>query len=299
MRRIADQFRRRAAEADFVAVIDDAGTHTARELLVRAEELARALPAGGTVALQADNSWRTVVAGLAVGATGGMLALVNRHTTAAEFAAAVEDVQPDAVVAVAAAVRPLARGEDHERALRRLEHVRAALRARALLEQHELAAVEVDARLREDGQRLEGKEDVAVEVAVQRVPVARAVAEDERRRAGLAGRGAAREELLVRTRERRLVAAQETGQLDAETATAFRPAGCDKCNNTGYKGRVGLYEVMEMSEELREMILTGASALDLRRKAREEGMFTLRESGLCKVREGVTSIEEVVRETVK
>jgi type IV pilus assembly protein PilB len=86
---------------------------------------------------------------------------------------------------------------------------------------------------------------------------------------------------------------------DAETATAFRPVGCDKCNNTGYKGRVGLYEVMEMSEELREMILTGASALDLRRKAREEGMFTLRESGLCKVREGVTSIEEVVRETVK
>jgi type IV pilus assembly protein PilB len=86
---------------------------------------------------------------------------------------------------------------------------------------------------------------------------------------------------------------------DAETATAFRPVGCDKCNNTGYKGRVGLYEVMEMGEELREMILTGASAMDLRRKAREEGMFTLRESGLCKVREGVTSIEEVVRETVK
>jgi type IV pilus assembly protein PilB len=86
---------------------------------------------------------------------------------------------------------------------------------------------------------------------------------------------------------------------DAETATAFRPVGCEKCNNTGYKGRVGLYEVMEMSEELREMILTGASALDLRRKAREEGMFTLRESGLCKVGEGVTSIEEVVRETVK
>jgi type IV pilus assembly protein PilB len=56
---------------------------------------------------------------------------------------------------------------------------------------------------------------------------------------------------------------------------------------------------MELSEELREMILTGASALDLRRKAREEGMYTLRESGLCKVREGVTSIEEVVRETVK
>src|SRR5215203_3824676 len=86
---------------------------------------------------------------------------------------------------------------------------------------------------------------------------------------------------------------------DAETATAFRPVGCDKCNNTGYKGRVGLYEVMEISEQLREMILSGASSMDLRRTAREEGMYTLRESGLCKVREGVTSIEEVVRETVK
>ena len=86
---------------------------------------------------------------------------------------------------------------------------------------------------------------------------------------------------------------------EAETATAFRAVGCEKCNNTGYKGRVGLYEVMEISEELREMILLGASSLELRRKAREEGMLTLRESGLCKVKEGVTSIEEVVRETVK
>ena len=86
---------------------------------------------------------------------------------------------------------------------------------------------------------------------------------------------------------------------DAETATAFKPGGCEKCNNTGYKGRVGLYEVMEVSEELRELVLVGASALELRRKAREEGMFTLRESGLQKVKRGMTSIEEVVRETVK
>ena len=76
-------------------------------------------------------------------------------------------------------------------------------------------------------------------------------------------------------------------------------SGCEKCNNTGYKGRVGLYEVMEVTEELRELILVGASALELRRKAREEGMLTLRESGLCKVKDGMTSIEEVVRETVK
>ena len=75
--------------------------------------------------------------------------------------------------------------------------------------------------------------------------------------------------------------------------------GCEKCNNTGYKGRVGLYEVMEITEELRELILVGASGLELRRKAVEEGMITLRGSGLLKVKQGVTTIEEVVRETVK
>ena len=75
--------------------------------------------------------------------------------------------------------------------------------------------------------------------------------------------------------------------------------GCDRCNNTGYKGRVGLYEVMEVSEELRELILVGASGLELRRKAIDEGMITLRRSGLRKVMDGMTSVEEVVRETVK
>ena len=75
--------------------------------------------------------------------------------------------------------------------------------------------------------------------------------------------------------------------------------GCERCNNTGYKGRVGLYEVMEVTEELRELILVGASALELRRKAIDEGMITLRRSGLMKVMDGVTTIEEVARETVK
>jgi type IV pilus assembly protein PilB len=75
--------------------------------------------------------------------------------------------------------------------------------------------------------------------------------------------------------------------------------GCEKCNKTGYKGRVGLYEVMEITDELRELVLVGASALELRRKAIEEGMITLRGSGLRKISEGVTTIEEVVRETVK
>ena len=78
-----------------------------------------------------------------------------------------------------------------------------------------------------------------------------------------------------------------------------RGKGCERCNGTGYKGRVGLYEVMEITEELRDLILVGASSLELKRKAVEEGMITLRRSGLRKVMDGVTTIEEVVRETVK
>jgi type IV pilus assembly protein PilB len=76
-------------------------------------------------------------------------------------------------------------------------------------------------------------------------------------------------------------------------------SGCERCNNTGYKGRVGLYEVMEIGDQLRELILVGASGLELRKKAIEEGMITLRRSGLLKVTEGITTIEEVARETVK
>ncbi|MCL4814160.1 MAG: type IV-A pilus assembly ATPase PilB [Vicinamibacteraceae bacterium] len=85
----------------------------------------------------------------------------------------------------------------------------------------------------------------------------------------------------------------------AERVTPMKGAGCEKCNDTGYRGRVGLYEVMELTDEIRELILMGASALELRRKAVEEGMLTLRHSGLRKIADGVTTIEEVVRETVK
>jgi type IV pilus assembly protein PilB len=86
---------------------------------------------------------------------------------------------------------------------------------------------------------------------------------------------------------------------DANSVTPVKGSGCERCNNTGYKGRVGLYEVMEISEELRELVLVGASGLELRRKAVDEGMITLRQSGLRKVKDGMTTIEEVVRETVK
>jgi len=86
---------------------------------------------------------------------------------------------------------------------------------------------------------------------------------------------------------------------EAEVTTAMKGAGCPACNGTGYKGRVGLYEVMEIGEGLRELILVGASALELRRKAIEDGMITLRRSGVMKIADGVTTIDEVVRETVK
>jgi type IV pilus assembly protein PilB len=85
----------------------------------------------------------------------------------------------------------------------------------------------------------------------------------------------------------------------AKDCVPTKGKGCEKCNNTGYKGRVGLYEVMDVTEELRELVLVGASGLELRRKAIEEGMLTLRQSGLRKVKEGLTTIEEVARETVK
>ena len=85
---------------------------------------------------------------------------------------------------------------------------------------------------------------------------------------------------------------------EAKTIKTYKGKGCATCNNTGYKGRIGLYEVMEITDELRELILIGASALELRKKAIDDGMITLRESGLFKIREGVTTLEEVVRETV-
>jgi type IV pilus assembly protein PilB len=85
---------------------------------------------------------------------------------------------------------------------------------------------------------------------------------------------------------------------ETQTLKTYKGQGCSTCNNTGYKGRVGLYEVMEITDEIRELILIGASALELRKKAIEDGMITLRESGLHKIRAGITTVEEVVRETV-
>jgi type IV pilus assembly protein PilB len=85
---------------------------------------------------------------------------------------------------------------------------------------------------------------------------------------------------------------------EVKTAKAYKGRGCAACGNKGYKGRVGLYEVLEVTDELRELILVGASALEIKRKAIEQGMISLRRSGLIKVAAGMTTLEEVIRETV-
>ena len=87
-------------------------------------------------------------------------------------------------------------------------------------------------------------------------------------------------------------------ESEAHSLKLVKGRGCEKCANTGYKGRIGLFEVMDMSDDMRELVLSGATAMELRRKAIEEGMVSLRQSGLQKIREGLTTIDEVVRETI-
>ena len=89
-------------------------------------------------------------------------------------------------------------------------------------------------------------------------------------------------------------------ELDAtgEPFVCYRGSGCAQCGGTGYRGRIALYEVMPLWEELRELVLAGASASDIKRAAVSNGMQTLRQSGLAKVREGMTTLEEVMRVTM-
>jgi type IV pilus assembly protein PilB len=84
---------------------------------------------------------------------------------------------------------------------------------------------------------------------------------------------------------------------DIEGITFYRGAGCEKCNGSGYKGRQGLYEVMAMSPTLRRMVLQSASAAELQAQAISEGMLTLRMDGFVKLRQGITTLEEVIKET--
>ena len=86
---------------------------------------------------------------------------------------------------------------------------------------------------------------------------------------------------------------------ESETVSVMQARGCDLCTGTGYKGRTGLFEVMEVTQAIRDLILTRGQAREIKKKAMEQGMTTLRRSGLIKIKAGITTIEEVVRETVK
>jgi len=86
-------------------------------------------------------------------------------------------------------------------------------------------------------------------------------------------------------------------EAEAKALTCYGGKGCMACSDTGYRGRIALYEVMLLNEEIREAILRGASSLELCELGRKQGMITLRESGLQKIREGVTTLDEVARVT--
>ncbi|MRR56770.1 MAG: type IV-A pilus assembly ATPase PilB [Deltaproteobacteria bacterium] len=85
---------------------------------------------------------------------------------------------------------------------------------------------------------------------------------------------------------------------EAPTYVCYRGKGCARCNSTGYKGRVGFYQVMPMFEEIRELILNGANTAEIKRESMRLGVKTMRQSGLTKLQEGVTSFEEVLRVTM-
>ena len=85
---------------------------------------------------------------------------------------------------------------------------------------------------------------------------------------------------------------------EAKAFKCFKGKGCATCNGTGYKGRIALYEVMPLTDNLKELVLNGASSAELKRAAIKDGMKSLRVSGITKMKEGVTTIEEVVRATM-
>ena len=92
----------------------------------------------------------------------------------------------------------------------------------------------------------------------------------------------------------------ETGFLESDLDGSWvplRPVGCERCNGSGYKGRVGIYQVMPITEEMQKLILAGGNALQIAAQAELEGVRDLRRSGLMKVMQGLTSIEEVLGAT--
>jgi type IV pilus assembly protein PilB len=85
---------------------------------------------------------------------------------------------------------------------------------------------------------------------------------------------------------------------DVKGKTFYYGKGCDQCNNTGYRGRLGIYEIMTLDDDMRDMIIKQASTQVLRVESKKRGMRTLRQSGLMAIYDGITTIEEVVRETI-
>ncbi|HBD09844.1 MAG TPA: hypothetical protein DCZ69_16455 [Syntrophobacteraceae bacterium] len=79
------------------------------------------------------------------------------------------------------------------------------------------------------------------------------------------------------------------------TFPCFQGKGCQACNNTGYRGRVAIYEGRPLSEQIRELTLVSASAPEIKREAMKLGMMTLRRSAIIKLKEGITTVEEVIR----
>jgi len=86
---------------------------------------------------------------------------------------------------------------------------------------------------------------------------------------------------------------------EAKKTKIYSPQGCELCSNTGYKGRIALFEVLELDEEIKEMVILGSTTSEIRKKSKVKGMLTLRESGIEKIKQGITSIEEVLRQTSK
>jgi type IV pilus assembly protein PilB len=106
--------------------------------------------------------------------------------------------------------------------------------------------------------------------------------------------------LCAHCKRRAIVPAQallDAGVRVGAEIEAYEPVGCSRCNQSGYRGRVGVYSVMRMSEKIKEMTVAQAAEAEVEAEARKDGMFTLREDGVAKVRSGLTSLEEVIRVT--
>ncbi|HRS23243.1 MAG TPA: ATPase, T2SS/T4P/T4SS family, partial [Candidatus Woesebacteria bacterium] len=88
---------------------------------------------------------------------------------------------------------------------------------------------------------------------------------------------------------------EEKWKKENKSLKVFKPVGCDKCNGTGYFGRIAIYEVMPVSEKIAKLIVSKAAAADIQKQAIEEGMLTMKQDGYVKVLEGITTVEEVLR----